>query len=85
MPSPMDNMPFANVPQSQPSQDGMMEILQMAQQNPQMFEDNVRRTNPQAYQMACQIRNSANPREAILRLAQQRGVNPNVLKMFGII
>lgn len=83
MGNPMDNIPFRNAPQ--PTQDNMMLMIQRAQQNPALFEEQMRQTNPQAYQQACQIRNSANPREAILQLAQSRGMNPNILKMFGII
>lgn len=83
MRNPMDNIPFKNAPQQ--TQDDMMLMIQRAQQNPVLFEEQMRQTNPQAYQQACQIRDSANPREAILRLAQSRGMNPNILKMFGII
>ena len=79
----MDNIPFKNA--VQPTQNDIMTVIQKAQQNPALFEEQIRQTNPQAYQQACQIRNSANPREAILQLAQSRGMNPNILKMFGII
>lgn len=81
MANPMDKVPFAGAPQ----QDLMLDVLRQAQQNPSIFEEQIKRNNPKGYQMACQIRNSQNPREAILRLAQERGVNPNILKMFGII
>lgn len=83
MSNPMDNIPFKNA--VQPTQNDIMTVIQKAQQNPALFEEQIRQTNPQAYQQACQIRNSANPREAILQLAQSRGMNPNILKMFGII
>lgn len=86
MPNPMDNAPFVNGHNLQLNvQPNLMQIIQQAQQNPNAFEEQMRRTNPQAYEMACQIRNSANPREAILQLAQRRGVNPNILKQFGLM
>jgi hypothetical protein len=77
----MDKIPFSS--DNQPND--FMNAINRAQQNPQMFEEQFRRMNPQAYQRACEIRNSQNPRQAILQLAQERGVNPNVLRMFGII
>lgn len=81
MKGPMDNIPFTSVPQN----DDIVSAIRHAQQDPLTFEENLKRNNPQAYQMACQIRNSSNPRQMMLQLAKSRGVNPNVLKMFGII
>lgn len=83
MSNPMDKSPFANA-QRQLEGD-LMTILQQARANPRAFEEHIRMSNPAAYQQACQIRNSGNPRNAILQLAQQRGINPNILRMFGII
>lgn len=60
-------------------------ILQRAMQNPAQFEQFVKTNNPQAYQQACQIRNSANPQMLIMQMVQQSGINPNVLRMLGII
>ena len=80
MKGPMDNVPFTFAPQN----DDIISAVRQAQQNPMAFEENFRRNNPQAYQIACQIRNSPNPRQAMFQLAQSRGINPNVLKMFGI-
>ena len=79
MSSPMDNVPFANAPQ-----DNFENVLRMAQNDPRSFEERMKRMNPQGYQLACQIRNSPNPRETILQLAKQRGINPNLLRMFGL-
>ena len=81
MSSPMDKVPFSNDNQS----DNFVNAINNAQQNPAAFEDQFKRMNPQAYQRACEIRNSQNPRQAILQLAKERGVNPNVLRMFGLI
>lgn len=52
--------------------------------NPRAFEEQLRRTNPQAYQQAMQIRNSANPQAIIMNMAQQRGINPSILKTLGL-
>ena len=82
MNNPMDNMPFMNGGMTPP--DNFMSAFNQARQNPQQFEEYMRRSNPQAYQQACQIRNCSNPRQVILQLAQSRGVNPNILSMFGI-
>lgn len=81
MSNPMDKVPFSNVPQP----DDMMNAIQNAQRDPIGFEAQIKQRNPEAYELACKIRNSANPRQAMIQLAQERGVNPNVLRMFGII
>lgn len=83
MPNPMDKSPFANAPKQ--LEGDLMSILQQAQQNPAAFEQQIRMNNPAGYERACQIRNSGNPRDAILQLAQQRGINPNILRMFGLM
>lgn len=63
----------------------IFDIVNQARQNPKAFEENFKRNNPQAYQRALQIRNSvANPQEVVLQMAQQRGVNPNIIKMFNL-
>jgi hypothetical protein len=86
MPNSFDNLPFndfrqTNTPQMPVDQRA---TLQQVLQNPKAFEENLRRTNPQAYQRAMQIRNSGNPRAAIIEMAKAQGLNPNILKMFGI-
>lgn len=60
-------------------------LLQQARQNPQAFENFVKQNMPQAYQQALQIRNCQNPQAVIMQMAQSRGINPNVLKMFGVM
>ena len=62
----------------------LQKMIQYARQNPQAFEEQIRRTNPQAYQQAMQMRNNFSPREAIMQIARSKGINPNVLKMFGL-
>lgn len=81
MKSPMDNAVFHIVENAQPD---LQILLQQARQNPQAFEEHLKRTNPQAYQQAMQIRNSPNPQAVIKQMAQAKGINPNILKMLGI-
>lgn len=83
MANSFDNLPFNDFRQ-QANVGNPQAVLQQAMQNPQAFEAALKQNNPQAYQQAMQIRNSANPRAAIMELAKARGVNPNVLKMFGL-
>lgn len=82
MANPFNSVPFTPVGQN-PSND-IAQMLQQARQNPQAFEEQIKRTNPMAYQQAMQIRNSANPQAVIKQMAQAKGLNPNVLRMFGI-
>lgn len=67
------------------SADGFENIIQQAKSNPKGFEDYIKRTNPQAYQQAMQIRNSQNPKAIIMQMMQSKGINPNVLNMLGLI
>ena len=83
MGNPMDKMPFVGAPYSHTN--NTMDVIQNARHNPIGFEEHIKTTNPRGYEMACRIRNSPNPRQAILQLAQERGMDPNILKMFGII
>lgn len=80
MSSPMDNFQFNGMQNMVP--DPFLNALRQARQNPQAFEENVRRTNPQAYQQAMQLRNTfANPQQAVMQIAQQKGINPNILRL----
>lgn len=81
MSNPFNSVPFTPVMQSAGD---LTQIVQQAKQNPQAFEEHIRRTNPAAYQMAMQIRNGANPQAMIMQMAQSRGINPNILAMLGI-
>lgn len=74
----MDRTPFNNSPQN------VEQLVQRIRQNPQAFEEQLKQTNPQAYQMALNIRNSQNPQAVIMQMVQQRGLNPNILNMFGL-
>lgn len=89
MANTFDNLPFNDFRQNSPAQTqsgvpDFQNLLQQASQNPKAFEEHLRQTNPQAYQRAMQVRNSANPRAMIVEMAKARGVNPNILKMFGL-
>ena len=85
MPNLMDNIPFQNAPFCDNNTCDIMQQIDQIRQNPRAFEEHLKRTNPQAYQQALQIRNSANPQAIISQMARQRGVNPNVLRMLGLM
>ena len=86
MNNPMDKFQFSQMNPSQtPTVQSPPDITQMfaqAKRDPRAFEEQFKRNNPQAYQQALQLRNTfANPQQAVMQLAQQRGLNPNVLRM----
>lgn len=83
MPNPIDTAPFSNSASVQGPQN-IEAIIQQIRQNPSMFEEQIRKNNPQAYQMALQIRNSPNPQAIIMQMMQAKGLNPNILSMLGI-
>lgn len=79
----MDKFQFSQPSQTPTLQPNVFDVFSQAKQNPKAFEEHIRRTNPQAYRQALQIRNSiANPQQAVMQLAQQKGINSNILKMF---
>ena len=82
MPNPMDIGVMQQVPAT--PNNNLMELVQRARQNPRAFEEQVKQMNPQAYQQAMQIRNSANPQALIMQMAKCRGINPGILQMLGI-
>ena len=86
MSNQMDNSSYNVV---NPSNSGIpsdfRNVFQNAMQNPSQFESMFKNSNPQAYDMAMQLRNSSNPRDAIIRMAQAKGINPAMLmQMLGI-
>lgn len=83
MQNPMDKAPFINAPHT--TNNDIQIIVQQARQNPRAFEDYIRRSNPQAYDQAMRIRNSPNPQAMIMQMAQSRGINPNILRMLGLM
>ena len=81
MPNLMDSIQYDVAPRQQPMD--LFEIIERAKQDPLGFEEKVKQMNPEGYQRALQIRNSANPRAIALQMAQAQGVNPNILRMLG--
>lgn len=82
MPNLMDRSQFNMIPQVAPQ--NMEQLIQQIKRNPGAFEEQIRINNPQAYQMALQIRNSQNPQAIIMQMMQQKGFNPNILNMLGL-
>ena len=77
--NPMDNA-FANTSNEQ----NIDALIQQIKQNPAAFEDYVRKTNPQGYQRALQIRNLQNSQAVIMQMMQSSGFNPNILSKLGL-
>lgn len=80
----MDRFQFSQIgtPQNSQNSPNLAQVLNQAKRNPQAFEEQFKRNNPYAYQQALQIRNSfANPQQAVMQVMQQRGINPNILRM----
>ena len=77
----MDKTQFSQVQ----NQTDIRQLFNQARQNPQAFEEQMRRLNPQGYNQALQIRNSINnPQEVVIQMLQQRGFNPNVIQLFNL-
>ncbi len=74
---------FNNAPSSQPAP-SFETLIQQAKQNPAIAEDYLKKNNPQAYQVMLQLRNSPNPRAAVMQMVQQGVIKPNILNMLGI-
>lgn len=85
MPNLMDNTPFQNAPNCGNNTCDIMQQIQQIRQNPRAFEEQLKKTNPGAYEQALRIRNSSNPQSIIMNMAKQRGVNPNILRMLGLM
>jgi hypothetical protein len=80
----MDKFQFTQS-KAQFTQPSLADALARAKQNPRAFEETVRKNNPQAYQQALSLRNTfANPQQAVMQIAQQRGINPNILRMLDV-
>lgn len=85
MPNLMDNTPFNPIQSCNGNGCDIVQQFNEIRQNPQAFEEHVKRNNPQAYQQALQIRNSANPQAIIMNMARQKGLNPNIMRMLGLM
>jgi hypothetical protein len=78
----MDNASFNEIRQ-QPAPN-LRQMVMQARQNPQAFEEQFKRANPQAYQQAMQLRNSGNTKAAVMQMLQAKGINPSILQMLGL-
>lgn len=79
----LDNVTFNRAPNTADPMLNLKQAYAQARQNPVAFEEQLKRTNPQAYQQALQIRNSGNPQAVIMQMLQARGINPSILSMLG--
>lgn len=82
MPNLMDSASFNEIRQ-QPAPN-LQQMVMQARQNPQAFEEQFKRANPQAYQQAMQLRNSGNTKAAVMQMLQAKGINPSILQMLGL-
>jgi hypothetical protein len=62
----------------------LLNIIQQARQNPRWLEQQVQQVNPRGYQQALQIRQSANPMQAVMQMAQANNVHPSILQYLGL-
>lgn len=86
MPNLMDNVQFNFSAQqnNMPSGENIFDVVQRAKNDPFGFEEMVKRTNPEGYQRALQIRNCANPKAMTMELARAQGIDPNIFRMLGL-
>ena len=82
MPNLMDNASFNEIRQ-QPAPN-LQQMAMQAMQNPQAFEEQFKRANPQAYQQAMQLRNSGNTKAAVMQMLQANGMYPSILQMLDL-
>lgn len=80
MPNLMDNVKFST---SAPNE-SIIDMIQKAKQDPLGFEEMVKRTNPEGYRRAMQIRNCANPKAMAIEMARAQGIDPSILNMLGL-
>lgn len=82
----MDNVQFTpSVPHNNaPANESIFDVIQRAKNDPLGFEEMVKRTNPEGYQRALQLRNCANPKAMTIEMAKAQGINPNILSMLGL-
>lgn len=85
MPNLMDNSNYQSVPFKQNNSVSFIQLFNNACQNPRAFEEDFRRNNPQAYDRALRIRNSANPQAMIMNMVRQSGLNFETLHRLGLM
>lgn len=78
MSNPMDKAMYksaGNAPMMQQQSD-IASMYKMAMQNPKAFEENLRRTNPQAYERAVALAKTKSPKDIVMQVLKERGINP---------
>ena len=80
----MDKTMFQQVNPQNGNQVDFNSLANWAKQNPQQFEDYIKRNNPQAYNRALQIRSSTNPQAIIMQMVRDGGINPNIMRILGL-
>ena len=85
MPNLMDNAQYNQAQTPVSTNQDFVQRFNEIRKNPKAFEEQLKRTNPQAYQQALKIRNSQNPQAAIMNMLSQRGLNPNIIRMLGLM
>jgi hypothetical protein len=78
----MDRLSFNAIRQTPAS--NLEQMLEQARQNPQAFEEQFKRTHPQAYQQAMQLRNNGGAKAAAMQMLQSKGIHPSILQMLGL-
>lgn len=86
MPNLMDSVQFTpSIPHNNaPQNEDIFSMIERAKNDPRGFEEMVKKTNPQGYQLALQIRNSQNPRAMVIEMARAQNVNPNIYRILGL-
>ena len=75
----MDNASFTTVQNQQVNP--LVQQYQYAMQNPTAFVEQIKRSNPQAYQRAMQLAQCSNPQQAVMQILQSRGLNPAMFNL----
>lgn len=90
MPSIMGNVPPIPAPAQQaatgnPMMQNIMNMMQMAKGNPQVFINSMMQQNPQmAQQLNGLLQGGQSPQQLAMNMLQQRGINPNqIMQMLG--
>lgn len=76
---------MANLMDNTPYNQGvsLQQAYQNAMRDPKAFIEQIKRSNPQAYQRAMQLANSSNPQTIVMQILQSRGLNPGMFNLPG--
>lgn len=74
MSSPMDKANYNVV--NTPVQPNMASMYRAAMQNPKAFEEQFKRSNPQAYEQAMALARVKSPKDIVMQVLNKRGINP---------